>query len=73
MYNLKLNPEKCVLGVEAGKFLGFILTERGIEANPDKCVALIRMRSPTTVIEVQQLTGQMTTLSRFLSTSGDKG
>jgi len=36
-YRLKLNPEKCVFGVEAGKFLGFLLTERGIEANPDKC------------------------------------
>ena len=35
-YRLKLNPEKCVFGVEAGKFLGFMLTERGIEANPDK-------------------------------------
>jgi len=33
-YRLKLNPEKCVFGVKAGKFLGFILTERGIEANP---------------------------------------
>jgi len=36
-YRLKLNPKKCVFGVEAGKFLGFMLTERGIEANPDKC------------------------------------
>ena len=34
-YRLKLNPEKCVFGEEAGKFLGFMLTERGIEANPD--------------------------------------
>ena len=46
-YRLKLNPEKCVFGVEAGKFLGFMLTERGIEANPDKCAAIITMRSPT--------------------------
>jgi len=38
MYRLKLNPEKCVFGVEAGKFLGFMFTERGIEENPDKCV-----------------------------------
>jgi len=62
-----------VFGVEAGKFLGFMLIERGIEANPDKCAALIRMRSPTTVKEVQQLTGRMAALSRFLSASGDKG
>jgi len=33
-YNLKLNPDKCVFGVEAGKFLGFLLIERGIEVNP---------------------------------------
>ena len=40
-YKLKLNPEKSVFGVEAGKFLGFLLTERGIEANPEKCVAIL--------------------------------
>jgi len=43
-YRLKLNPEKCVFGVEGGKFLGFMLTERGIEANPDKCATIIAMR-----------------------------
>ena len=72
-YRLKLNPEKCVFGVEEGKFLGILLTERGIEANPEKCVAIIAMRSPISVKEVQQLTGQMADLSRFVSTGGDKG
>jgi len=72
-YRLKLNPEKCVFGVEAGKFSGFMLTERGIEANPDKCAAIIAMRSPTLVKEVQQLTGRMTALSRFVSAGGDNG
>jgi len=72
-YRLKLNPEKCVCGVEAGKFLGFVLTERGIEANPDKCAAIIAMRSPTSVKEVQQLTGRMAALSRFVSAGGEKG
>jgi len=70
---MKLNPEKCVFGVEAGKFLGFLLTKRGIEANPDKCASIIGMRSPAIVKEVQQLTGRMTTLSWFLSAGGDKG
>jgi len=65
-YNLKLNLDKCVFEVEAGKFLSFLLTERGIEANPDKCA-----RSPTNVKEVQQLTGRMVALSHFLSASGD--
>jgi len=72
-YNLKLNPEKCVFGIEAGKFLRFVLTERGIEANPNKFAAIIEMRSPATVKEVQQLTRRMATLSRFLSASEDKG
>ena len=72
-FRLKLNSEKCIFGVEAGKFLGFLLTERGIEANPDKCAAILAMRSPTTVKEVQQLTGRMTALSRFVSASGEKG
>ena len=51
-YRLKLNPEKCVFRVEAGKFLGFLLTERGIEANPEKCAAILTMRSPISVKEV---------------------
>jgi len=71
-YNLKLNPKKSVFMVEAGKFLGFLLTERGIEANPDKCATIIEMSFPATVKEVQQLTGRMAALCRFLSASGDK-
>nr|KYP53530.1 Uncharacterized protein K02A2.6 [Cajanus cajan] len=43
-YQLKLNPEKCSFGVQARKFLGFLLTHRGIEANPDKCSVIINMR-----------------------------
>jgi len=72
-YCLKLNPEKCVFGVEAGKFLGFMLTERGIKANPDKCATIIAMRSLTSVKEVQQLTWRTTTLSRLMSAGGEKG
>jgi len=72
-YKLKLNPKKCVFGVEAGEFLGFLLTERGIEANPEKCAGIIAMRSPISVKEVQQLIGRMTALSRFVSAEGDKG
>ena len=71
-HNLKLNPDKCVFSVQVGKFLNFLLTERGIEANPDKFVAIIEMRSPTNVKEVQRLTRRKAALSRFLSASGDK-
>ena len=62
-----------MFGVETGKFLGFLLTERGIEANHENYAAIINMRSPISVKEVQQLTGWMATLSRFVSTGGDKG
>ncbi|XP_072078151.1 uncharacterized protein [Arachis hypogaea] len=65
-HNLRLNPEKCAFGVKGGKFLGFMLTSRGIEANPEKCEAIINMRSPRTIKEVQRLNGRLATLSRFL-------
>ncbi|XP_057719175.1 uncharacterized protein LOC130933561 [Arachis stenosperma] len=63
---MRLNPEKCAFGVQGGKFLGFILTSRGIEANPEKCQAILDMHSPTTIKEVQRLTGRLAALSRFL-------
>jgi len=65
-YNLHLNPDKCAFGVDHDKFLGFMLTQRGIEANPEKCNAIIEMRSPTNVKEVQCLIGRLTVISRFL-------
>jgi hypothetical protein len=71
-YNMRLNPAKCSFGVQAGMFLGFMLTKRGIEANPEKCQAIIKMRSPASVKEVQQLTGRIAALSRFLSCAGEK-
>ena len=45
-YRMKLNPLKCSFGVGSGKFLGFIVNSRGIEANPEKIKALIEMKSP---------------------------
>ena len=57
-YDLRLNPNKFTLGVEAGKFLGFMLTSRGIEVNPDKCSVVLNMQSARTIKEVQQLTGK---------------
>ena len=71
-YDMRLNPKKCVFGVEGGKFLGFILTNRGIEANPDKCRALETMRSPDNLKEVQRLVGRLTSLSRFMPRLVDK-
>ena len=65
-YNLHLNPEKCVFGVDRGKFLRFMLTQRGIEANPEKCNAIIEMRCPSSIKEVQRHIGRLTAISRFL-------
>nr|XP_025678997.1 uncharacterized protein LOC112778951 [Arachis hypogaea] len=65
-YNMRLNPEKCAFSVQGGKFLGFLLTSRGIKANPDKCRAVVDMVSPKTVKEVQRLTGRLAALSRFV-------
>lgn len=45
-YNMHLNPTKCSFSVQAGKSLGFMLTKRGIEVNPDNCQAIIDMRIP---------------------------
>ena len=63
----KLNPEKCVFGVPSGKLLGFIVSQRGIEANPEKLKDILKMRSPTTLKGVQKLTGCLAALSRFVS------
>ena len=71
-YNMKLNPAKCAFGVLAGKFLGFIVNHRGIEANPDKIKALLDMPSPSGIKEVQRLTGRIAALSRFVSRASDK-
>ena len=71
-YNMKLNPAKCAFDVSAGKFLGFIVNHRGIEANPDKIKALLDMSSPSGIKEVQRLTGRIAALSRLVSRASDK-
>ena len=66
-YQMKLNPLKCAFGVALRKFLGFMVNQRGIEANPEKIRALLEMQSPHKLEEVQSLAGRITTLSRFVS------
>jgi len=58
--------KKCVFGVDSRKCLGFMLTQREVKANLEKCKAIIEMRSPTNVKEVQGLVGHLTAISRFL-------
>ena len=71
-YNMKLNPTKCAFGVSAGKFLGFIVNNREIEANPYKIKVVLDMPSPSGIKEVQRLTGRIVALSRFVSRASDK-
>ena len=71
--DIKLNPEKCVFGVRAGNLLGFLISERGIEANPEKIDAIQQMKPPSSVHEVQKLAGQIAALSRFLSKAAERG
>jgi hypothetical protein len=61
-YRWKLNPEKCIFGVPAGKLHGFIVSHRGIEANPKKIEAITRMEPPWSQKKVQRLTGCMPAL-----------
>ncbi|KAL0434262.1 UNVERIFIED_CONTAM: hypothetical protein Slati_2760500 [Sesamum latifolium] len=62
-YRLKLNPGKCAFGVSGGRFLGFMVTQRDIEANLDKIKAILDMGTPTNINEVQRLTGNSRTHS----------
>ena len=70
--NMKLNPAKCAFGVSVGKFLGFIVNHRGIEANLHKIKAVLDMPLPSGIKEVQRLTERIADLSLFESRASDK-
>ena len=71
-YNMKLIPGKCAFGVTAGKFMGFMVSQRGIEAKPDKIRTIMEMKPPKNVKEVQSLNGKVAALNRFVSRATDK-
>ena len=71
-YNIKLNPSKCAFGVTAGKFLRFMMSQRGIEINPDKIQTIIEMAPPRNIKEVQSLNNKVVALNRFVSRATDK-
>jgi hypothetical protein len=68
----KLNPEKCVFGVKKGKFLGCLVSTKGIEANPTKIEAMLRMEPPRTRKGAQRITGRLASLNRFISRSAER-
>ena len=65
-YNMKLNSNKCPFRVMAGKFLGFMVYQKGIEVNPEKIRAIVELEPPRTVKEVQSLNGKIVALNRFV-------
>jgi ribonuclease HI len=70
---VKLNPEKCVFGVPRGMLLGFIVSKRGIGANPEKIAAITNMGPMKDLKGVQRVMGCLAALSRFISRLGEKG
>ena len=71
-YNMKLNLSKCVFGVTTGKFLGFMVSQRGIEVNSKKVRAILELEPSRTVKAVQSLNGKVAALNRFVSKATDK-
>ena len=65
-YNMKLNPTKCAFGVSAGKFLGFMVTQRGIEVSPDQIKAVMETLTLSCKNELQCLMGCLAALRRFI-------
>ena len=69
---MKLNPSKCAFEVSSRKFLGFMVSQRGIEANLDKIQAILNTEPPKNVKEIQSLTRRVATLNRFVSKATNK-
>ena len=71
-YKLHLNASKCSFGVGSGKFLGYMVTHRGIEVNPDQIKAINSLQPPRNPKEVQKLTRMIAALNRFISQSANR-
>ena len=71
-YNMKLNPTKCSFGVSLGKFLGYMVTQRGVEANPDQIQYVKGIPFPTCIKDIQHLTERVVVVSWFISRSSKK-
>ena len=71
-HKLRLNASKCSFGVGSSKFLGYMVTHRGIKVNLDQIKAINDLKPPQNAKEVQKLTGMIATLNRFISRSVDR-
>jgi hypothetical protein len=70
---MMLNPKKCMFGMSSGKLLGYMVSSRGIDANPKKVEAIKNLQPPQTRKEIQKLTGMMAALSQFICKLGERG
>jgi hypothetical protein len=69
---MKLNPDMCTFGMPAGQLLGYIVSQRGIEAKPSKIKAIEALEPPTELKDVQEFAGCLASLSRFVSRRKEK-
>ena len=66
-YKLRLNPKKCTFEVTSGKLLGFMVSQKGIEVNPDKIKAIEEMKPPRTKKVIQGFLGRIQYISKFIA------
>ena len=66
LYKLRMNPLKCAFGVTAGKFLGFLVHQRGIDVDPNKVQAITTMKPPATLTQLKSFLGKLSYIRRFI-------
>ncbi|KAM2550056.1 hypothetical protein TB1_014347 [Malus domestica] len=71
-YRMRLNSNKCAFDVGSGKLLGFMISQRGIEANPEKIKTILDMKEPVTLKDIKSLTGKVAVLTRVISKATDR-
>ena len=71
-HKLRLNTSECSFGVSSGKFLGYMITHRGIKVNPEQIRAINSLHPPRNPKDVQRLTWMTVTLNKFISRSTDR-
>ncbi|CAN6713622.1 unnamed protein product [Malus baccata var. baccata] len=72
IHKLKMNPKKCVFGVRAGNFLGFLVHQRGVEMDKNKSRAILESPPPTNKVQLQRLLGKINFLRRFIANLAGK-
>ena len=66
-YRLRLNPQKCTFGVTAEKFLGFLVSDKGVEVDPSKIKTILEIPPPRSEKEIRSFLGRLQYISRFIA------